>query len=166
MNSGSSLSFTATPNSGYTVKTWSVDGTVQQTGGTTFTLTNIIANHSVQVTFIQTFIVTPSAGSNGAISPNTAHTVNAGSSLTFTATPNTGYAINVWSVDGTVQQTGGLTFVLTNIIANHTVLVTFIQTFTITPSAGSNGAISPSAVQTMNAGSSLTFTAAPNTAME
>ena len=57
--------------------------------------------------------------------PGTAQTVNYGSSLTFTATPNTGYTVNTWSVDGTVQQTGGTTFTLSNITANHTVQVTF-----------------------------------------
>ena len=51
--------------------------------------------------------VTPTAGANGSISPNTAQTVLAGSSLTFTATPNTGYTVNTWSLDGTVVQTGG-----------------------------------------------------------
>ena len=54
-----------------------------------------------------TFTVTPSSDTNGTISPSTAQTVNYGSSLTFTATPNTGYTVNTWSVDGTVAQTGG-----------------------------------------------------------
>ena len=113
VNYGSSLTFTATPNTGYMVNTWSVDGTVVQTGGTTFTLTNITANHTVHVTFTQlTYTITPSAGANGTISPSTAQTVNYGSSLTFTATPNTGYTVNTWSVDGTVVQTGGTTYTL------------------------------------------------------
>ena len=76
----------------------------------TFTLNNITANHTVQVTFtLQTFTITPSAGANGTISPSTAQTVNYGSSLTFTATPNTGYVVNSWLLDGTVAQTGGTT---------------------------------------------------------
>ena len=72
-----------------------------------------------------TYTVTPSAGANGTISPSTAQTVNYGSSLTFTATPSTGYTVNTWSLDGTVVQTGGTTYTLTNITANHTVNVTF-----------------------------------------
>ena len=104
-------------------------------------MTNITANHSVQVTFTPlTYTITPSAGANGTLSPSTAQTVNYGSSLTFTAAPNTGYTVNTWSVDGTVVQTGGTTFTLTNITANHTVQVTFTPlTYTITPSAGANG---------------------------
>ena len=130
VNYGSSLSltFTATSNTGYTVNTWSLDGTVVQTGGTNYllTLTNITANHTVNVTFTPlTYTVTPSAGVNGTISPSTAQTVNYGSSLTFTATPSTGYTEAEWSLDGTVVQTGGLTYTLSNIVANHTVTVTF-----------------------------------------
>ena len=162
---GSSLTLTATPNSGYTVNAWSVDGVSVQTGGTTYTLSNIIGSHSVSVTFktASTFTVTPSVGANGTLSPNTAQSVTSGSSLAFTATPNTGYAMGVWSVDGTTVQTGGRTYTLSNITANHTVAVTFIVfTPKITPSAGANGKISPSTAQTVTYGSSLTLTATPN----
>ena len=163
---GSSLTLTATPNSGYTVNTWSVDGTSVQTGGTTYTLSNIIGSHTVSVTFkaASNFTVTPSVGANGTLTPNTAQTVNAGSSLVFSAVPNTGYAMGVWTVDGTTVQTGGRTYTLSNITANHTVAVTFIVfTPKITPSAGANGTISPSTAQTVTYGSSLTLTATPNT---
>ena len=141
VNYGSSLTFTATPNTGYTVNTWSVDGTVVQTGGTTYTLNNITANHTVNVTFTITYTITPTAGGNGTISPSTPQTVNYGSSLTLTATPNTGYVVNTWSLDGTVVQTGGTTYALSNITANHTVSVTFtILTYTVTPIAGAMAA--------------------------
>ena len=127
VTAGGSLTFTATPNSGYTVNSWSVDGTVTQSGGTSFSLNNITANHTVNVTFTPlTFTITPAAGANGSILPSPAQTVNYGDSLTFTATPNTGYLVNSWTVDGTVAQAGGSTFTLNNITANHTVNVTFM----------------------------------------
>ncbi len=114
MASGSNLTFTATPNTGFTVNTWSVDGAVAQTGGIMFTMTAISANHSVQVTFTPlSYTITPSAGANGTINPSTAQVENYGNSLTFTATPNIQYTVNTWSVDGTVAQTGGTTFTLT-----------------------------------------------------
>ena len=81
---------------------------------------------------VQQFTVTPSAGANGSISPATPQVVNAGSSLTFTATPNTGFGVNQWLLDGNVVQNGGTTFQLNNIQANHTVEVTFNQT-TLSP---------------------------------
>jgi hypothetical protein len=81
---------------------------------------------------VQQFTVTPTAGANGAISPSTPQVVNAGSSLTFTATPNTGFGVNQWLLDGNVVQNGGTTFQLNNIQANHTIEVTFNQT-TLSP---------------------------------
>ncbi|HBD7044714.1 TPA: DUF1566 domain-containing protein [Legionella pneumophila] len=81
---------------------------------------------------VQQFTVTPSAGANGTISPATPQVVNAGSSLTFTATPNTGFGVNQWLLDGNVVPNGGTTFQLNNIQANHTVEVTFNQT-TLSP---------------------------------
>src|SRR5439155_13439238 len=48
---GQSQTFAAAANSGYTVGTWSVNGVVVQTGGSSFTLSNIQENRSVVVTF-------------------------------------------------------------------------------------------------------------------
>jgi hypothetical protein len=95
---------------------------------------NSLAIRSTQT--IQKYTVTPSAGANGTISPNTAQTVNSGTTITFTATPNAGYGVNQWLLDGNVVQTGGNTYQLTNITANHTVNVTF-GVVTLTPSVSS-----------------------------
>jgi hypothetical protein len=162
---GSNLTFTGTPNTGYTVAGWWLDGTVVQSGGTTYTLSNIIASHTVQVTFnILTYTVTPSIGANGTLSPNTATTVTYGSSLAFAAVPNAGYCMGTWSLDGTVVQTGGRSYTLSNITANHTVAVTFpVFTPTVTPSAGANGTISPATAAQYTYASNVTFTATPNT---
>lgn len=128
VNNGASLLFTATPAASFTVDQWLVDGSLAQTGGTTFTLSNITADHTVNVTFsLVQHIVTPSAGAGGTISPNTPQTVNDGASLVFTATPSAGFAVNQWLLDGGLVQTGGLTFTLNNITADHTVLVTFFS---------------------------------------
>ena len=84
-----------------------------QTGGATYTLSNITANHTVLVTFAAqapgiTYTVTPTAGANGTISPSTVQTVVSGSNVTFTATPLIpAHAVNTWSLDGSVVQTGG-----------------------------------------------------------
>ena len=46
-------------------------------------------------------------------------------------------------------------YTFTNVTADHTIAATFaIDTFTITASAGANGSISPSGVQTVNYGAS------------
>ncbi len=51
VNYNGSQLFTATPTTGYTVDKWQVDGADVQTGGTTYTLSNITATHTVAVTF-------------------------------------------------------------------------------------------------------------------
>ena len=142
-----------------------MDGTVAQTGGNSFTLTNVLATHTVQVTFTPlTFTITPSSDANGAISPSTVQTVNYGSSQTFTATPNAGYGVNTWSVDGNTAQTGGSSFTLTNITANHSVAADlYFSSSPSRPAPTPTADISPNTPQTVNSGSSLTFTAAPNT---
>ena len=95
------------------VATWSVDGSAVQTGGTSFTLSAVAASHTVSVTFkVLTYTVTPSAGTNCTISPNTAQTADYGTNVTFTATPSTGYTVGVWSVDGSAVQTGGTSYTL------------------------------------------------------
>jgi sugar lactone lactonase YvrE len=76
-------------------------------------------------TSIPTFQITPSAGANGGISPNTAQPVASGSSVTFAATPSGGYAVSQWLVNGTVAQQGGTSFTLTNVSADSSVEVTF-----------------------------------------
>jgi sugar lactone lactonase YvrE len=83
-----------------------------------------------------TSTVTPSAGANGAIVPGTPQAVSSGSSIGFTATPDSGYAVNQWLLNGTVAQTGGDTFTVTNATPNDTVVVTFKASGPITPFPG------------------------------
>ncbi|MHC4324418.1 MAG: InlB B-repeat-containing protein, partial [Planctomycetota bacterium] len=73
---GSALAFTATPGTGYQVDTWFVDGIPVQTGGTSYTLTDIRAAHTVEVTFrLLEYVVTATAGANGSVIPAGATTV-------------------------------------------------------------------------------------------
>ena len=159
-----SVTFTANPDAGYVVDRWTVNGTLVQTGGTTLILTNITANKVVAVSFkLMTFTITPSAGANGSISPSTAQTVEYGHGTSFTAIPGTGYIVDSWSADGVVAQAGGATLVLSNITASKTISVSFKRTFTILPSAGDNGSISPNTAQTVEYGHGTSFTATPVT---
>jgi hypothetical protein len=166
--SGQSQLFTATPDTGYVVDTWSVDSNVVQTGGTTYTLSNITADHAVTVSFkTATFAVTATADANGVLDPNGTLTKNYGSNQLFTATPNTGYAVDTWFVDDVNVQTGGTTYTLSSITAAHTLNVTFkTATFTITATAGANGDLDPNGAITKSYGSSQLFTATPDTDYE
>ena len=55
-------------------------------------------------------------------------------------------------------------YTFTNVTANHTIAASFaIDTYTITASAGANGAISPAGAVTVNYGANQTFTITPAT---
>ncbi|MGA8829158.1 MAG: hypothetical protein WB541_17185, partial [Syntrophobacteraceae bacterium] len=160
---GANQTFTIAPATGYQVSSVLVDGS--SVGAvTSYTFSNVTASHTISATFaINTYTITPTAGTNGTISPSAAVTVNYGASQAFTIAPATNYQVSAVLVDGT--SVGAVTtYTFSNVTANHTISATFaIDTYTITPTAGTNGTISPSAAVTVNYGASQTFTIAPAT---
>lgn len=100
----------------------------------TGTISNANVNNVSVMCSAITYTITASSAGNGSISPSGSVTVNSGGSQTFTATPNTGYGVNQWLLDGLAQTGGAATYSLSNITANHTLQVSF-NTPTLTPSA-------------------------------
>jgi len=98
---GTNQTFTVTANSGYT-PSLTVDGNAVTLTNNTYTLTNVIAAHTVAASFTlipntYTLTVTVSNGT-ATINPNrTAYT--AGSVVTVTADCNSGYTFNAWTGD-------------------------------------------------------------------
>jgi len=70
-----------------------------------------------------THVVTPVAGPNGSIVPSTPQTVNDGSTIAFTVTPNTGFAID--TVTGCGGSLTGNTYTTAPVTADCTVNATF-----------------------------------------
>ncbi|MEN6343617.1 MAG: PKD domain-containing protein [Methanospirillum sp.] len=164
---GGSQLFTITPATGYHITSVMVDG-VNQGAVSSYTFTNVIANHAIVASFaIDTFTITPTNANPtmGSITPNTVQTVNYGASRSFTITPATNYHIASVTVDG-VNQGAISSYTFTNVTANHTIAASFaINTFTITPTNANPtmGSITPNTVQTIDYGGSSTFTIAPVT---
>ena len=72
-----------------------------------------------------TYIITATAGANGAISPSGQISVLQGGSQTFTITPDTDYTVSdVWVDD--VSQGTITSYSFTNVQSNHTISVTFV----------------------------------------
>ena len=110
------------------------------------------------------------------------NTVYAGSDVTFTAAPATGYRVQEWKVNGAVQQDNGLnitanTLTLSNITEAKNVTVQFMQVGSkVTAAAGSNGSITSGKVAdkdveytggfTLAENAQATFTAQPDTGYE
>lgn len=125
---GRDKTFTITPDLGYQVAKVTVDGIIVTGSDTGYTFTNVLTDHTIHVTFepmpIVRYNITSSAGIGGSISPLGATTVDENSNLTFTISTNIGYKILELKVDG-VAVTITNTYSFTNIIANHTIDVTF-----------------------------------------
>jgi uncharacterized repeat protein (TIGR02543 family) len=165
VNQGASgTSVTAVPQVGYHFVTWSDGSTVNPR-----TDTNVTADITITAAFaIDTFTITPSAGSNGSIDPSGSMSVNYGSTQSFTINPSTDYHVQDVLVDG--GSVGAVTsYTFMNLTENHTIAVTFainpitISTYTLTYTAGANGTISGTSPQTVNQGASSTaVTATPN----
>jgi len=140
-DSASSVQMTATPSSGYSFTAWSGDAS-----GSTNPLSLVMnGNKNVIAAFSQTnFIITASAGANGAISPTGAVNVSYGGNQVFTFTPNTGYYVDSLIVDGT-KQTSASSYTFNSVSTNHTIRVTFSNQYTLTIliSGGGTVTISP-----------------------
>ncbi len=123
VSSGGSKTFTVTPNTGYHISAVVVDGN-SQGAITSYTFSNVTANHTISATFaINTYTITATAGNGGTVTPATA-TVNSGGSQTFTITPDTGYSITNVTVDSVSQ--GVITsYTFSNVTANHTITASF-----------------------------------------
>ena len=184
---GSTVTFTATPNTGYRVQEWKVNGAVQQDNGlnitaNTLTLSDITeateAKTTVTVQFMQVGSqVTAAAGGNGRIT--SAKVANddvdyasgfilaEGAQATFTAQPETGYEVDRWFVNGSEGQSGGTTFNYTAASGNTgaEIRVTFHQIEYQVEWTATHGTVTRSGHTGESAkirgGTPLSFTASP-----
>jgi hypothetical protein len=120
---------------------------------------NFGASTSAAITQNVNLVVTPSAGTNGSISPSSQQTVNYNATTQFTIMPDPGYHI-VTPVGGTCGGSlAGNTYTTNAITANCTVAATFaVDTFTVSTSAPPNqGSFTPTS-QVVNLNSTATFT--------
>jgi hypothetical protein len=129
---GTVVDLNAVPNVGYHFVNWTGDtGTIANVDAAVTTIT-MNGDYVIQANFaINQYTITASAGPHGSVSP-TSVVVNYGANQDFNATPDTGYEVDKWSVDGGEVQMDGNTYTLTNVTATHVVSVTFKQSqFTI-----------------------------------
>ncbi len=163
VNAGENKAFIITPNPGYRIKDVKVDG-VSVGQVSTYTFTDVIANHTIEVIFEPLiYTITASAGVGGTISLSGTVAVNYGDSKTFTITPSEGYRISEVKVDD--KSVGEVTiYTFYNVNLYHKIDAIFDpNTYTITASAGVGGSISPSGNIFVNYSESKTFTITSNT---
>ena len=163
VTNGSSVSFTFSASTGYTVSRVLVDGsTVSTTSPCTFS--NIQTNHTISVsTSINTYQISSSADAHSTINPSGTATVSYGGSQNYIYSANAGYLITNVLVDGSSVSISG-NYLFSNVNANHTIAIkTGIINYTITASSDTHSVINPSGIIQVSAGNSQTFTYSANT---
>ena len=164
---GSNFTFTATPNDCYQIANVTVNGSAVTLNNNQYTISNITANQTVNVTFSQlSYTINATAGNGGSISPAGQSTVNCGDDITYTITPNNGYMVASLTVDG--QNVGSQSsYTFNDVDANHTISATFEQIpagqITIVVNADAEGGtVNPTGTQTITSGSNFTITVTPD----
>lgn len=130
VNHGSDQTFTITPNSGYSIRSLTVDGNPASVDEhNQITLFNVQNDRAMSVDFAQavTYTITTIAGPHGSVTPGNP-TVAQGADITFTITPDPGYAIDELRVDGLpeIADESGQ-FTVFNVQRSMTLEVTFLQ---------------------------------------
>ena len=128
---GATPVFVITPSLGYSVSAINVNGTNVIDNAShvndvyTYVFPAVSADQTITATMTaKTFTINATAGANGSITPSGNTTVYFGNTLSYNINPANGYVVDDVIVDG--LNLGALTgYVFTNVVANHTIHVTF-----------------------------------------
>jgi hypothetical protein len=158
-DTGSSVTVTATPATGYRFVSWTEGGsTVSATEVYSFIISS---SRTLTANFIQIFTIATSSNPAAGGSVSGSGTYDTGSSITVTATPATGYRFVNWTEGGSaVSTSASYIFAAT---ANRTLVANFIRIFSITTSSNPSGGGTTSGDGIFDSGVSVTVTAIPAT---
>lgn len=146
VNHGSDITFTITPNAGYTIVSVHVDGDPRGVDNNNqIELRHVENDMTLSVEFEQAdnYKITTVVGPNGSVTPENPE-VTAGSDVTFTITPDPGYIIDSLYVDGRPEMADESgQFTAFNVQRDMTLEVDFMQAVehTITVLKPENGGI-------------------------
>ena len=139
--------------------------TLQTASEVTVTPSAVNDNLNVALSEATSTHVWASAGVGGSIKPSGVLDVDRGGDRSFQLVPDSGFHINTLAIDGgSAEPTTATSYAFSGVTTPHAIVVTFARdSFTITPSVGAHGSISPSTVQTVSPGGSKQFTIAADT---
>ena len=158
---GATKSFRLRPDPHYAIDT--VTGCGGSLAGSTYTTAPITADCTIAATFVPLPVhtVTPVAGANGHLAPDTPQTVDDGATTAFIVTPDAHYAIA--AVTGCGGSLAGNTYTTAAVTADCTVEATFAPvTHVVTPQAGTHGSLAPDTPQTVDDGATTSFIVTPD----
>jgi len=138
---GSTPAFMITPSLGYSVSAINVNGTNVISDASsvndvyTYVFPAVSANQTITAVMVpKTYTITASAGANGSISPAGNTTVSFGNTQAYTISPANGYVVDNVVIDNTINMGAISSYIFTNVVANHTIHVTFKPADCETPS--------------------------------
>ncbi len=181
VNYGSAVALMAVPGTGFQFTGWMCP----VTGGPAISIPNVTANVTCTATFQRLAFTVNAAGapvaggrvvvaaSNDATCNGATCTVLYGGSVTYDATPSTGYDLTGWSGSCTALPNDATRAIVPNVTAPASCVANFtLRTYRVAGAAGTGGSISNAtttagtcggAVCTVSYGGSATFTAAVDT---
>ena len=121
---------------------------------------NLTSNLEITANFVETFILSVSAGQGGTVSPSETQTHTSGTTLAISATPNTGYSFSHWEGDGVSKINNSSTTI--EMTEDRNIAAVFnINSHSLEVLAGNGGTVSGSG--TFEYGTLAQITATPNT---
>ena len=147
VNYGADQTFTFSPEIGYELDKLYIDGVETAFSGSSYTFTNVQADHTLEITSkLRSFTIEASSSEGGSISPMGNITVEYGSDKTFILEANAGHLLWELTVDGVDRKSEVVddSFTFENVTADHTIHPVWDDIYLIvTATSGPNGSITP-----------------------
>ena len=141
-----------------------VDGESVEFEGNSYTMENILTDHSLLVEFelLPLWTITAVSSANGTLSPEGTRYVLEGDDIEFDILPDEGYMVDRIVVDGVPVAYSGGAYVFENVRSDHYIYVSFRPLmYVITASTDGNGDVSPIGTVEVEPGANKLFRFVP-----
>ena len=160
---GDSKTISYAANTGYTLKSVTVDGSAVNisTYPTAYTFSNVTASHTISVVYEKSQYTVTTSVTNGIISDNS--TVYYGDSVTVTYRGISGYELSSLTIDGVAVSVTDypVSYTFSNISSNHTINAVYTERDCVITTSVTNGTITDTT--TVSYGGSATISYTPST---
>jgi hypothetical protein len=156
-DSGSSVTVSATPASGFRFANWTEAGAIVSTS-TSYSI-QVTSARNLVANFIRIYTVATSSNPTAGGSTTGSGTYDTGTSVTVNAEPASGFRFVNWTENGTVVSLNSSYTFAEN--SNHTLVANFIHIFTVTTSPNPAAGGTTTGNGTYDSGSSVTVGATP-----
>ena len=160
---GEDQAYIITPSTGFEISDIRIDN-VSVGPVESYTFNNVVRDHTITAHFkLKTYVIATESNQGGSVSPSGPRTVDHGSALEFTFSPDFGYRIRDVIIDG-ISMGMIRTYTFGNISGDHTVSVKFepIPIYNLTAVSGEGGSVTPAGITDVFEGSDLAYSIVPD----